>query len=96
MDTQCFIDLGNRYSAQNNKPLDVAANRGKALMVGVELVPEVGGTRGFCERLMAQGLLCKNIYENVIRFMPPLIITRQDIDWALERIKPILAGNIST
>jgi len=45
---------------------------------------------------MAQGLLCKDTHENVVRFMPPLIITRDEIDWALERIEPILKGNTST
>lgn len=70
--------------------------RGKGLMIGVELVPEAGGARGFCEQLMAQGLLCKDTHENVIRFMPPLIITREEIDWALERIEPILVGNKPT
>ena len=66
--------------------------RGKGLMIGVELVPEAGGARGFCEQLMAQGLLCKDTHENVIRFMPPLVITREEIDWALEKIEPILVG----
>jgi len=70
--------------------------RGKGLMIGVELVPEAGGARGFCERLMAQGLLCKDTHENVIRFMPPLIITREEIDWALEIIEPILVDNTPT
>jgi ornithine--oxo-acid transaminase len=70
--------------------------RGKGLMIGVELVPEAGGARCFCEQLMAQGLLCKDTHENVIRFMPPLIITREEIDWALKKIEPILAGNTPT
>jgi len=70
--------------------------RGKGLMIGVELVPEAGGARGFCERLMTQGLLCKDTHENVIRFMPPLVITKEEIDWALERIEPILVGNTPT
>ena len=70
--------------------------RGKGLMIGVELVPEAGGARGFCEQLMAQGLLCKDTHENVIRFMPPLVITRDEIDWALEKIEPILVGNKPT
>jgi len=70
--------------------------RGKGLMIGVELVPEAGGARGFCEQLMAQGLLCKDTHENVIRFMPPLIITREEIDWALEKIEPVLVGNTPT
>jgi len=67
--------------------------RGKGLMIGVELVPEAGGARGFCEQLVAQGLLCKDTHENVIRFMPPLVITKEEIDWALEKIEPVLVGN---
>ena len=51
MDTQHFIDLENRYGAQNYKPLDVVLNRDKDFMIGVELFPEAGGVRGFCERL---------------------------------------------
>jgi ornithine--oxo-acid transaminase len=65
--------------------------RGRGLFIGVELLPEAGGARRFCERLMGQGLLCKETHENVIRFAPPLIITREEIDWALGRIEPILA-----
>jgi ornithine--oxo-acid transaminase len=64
--------------------------RGKGLLVGVELLPEAGGARPFCERLMQKGLLCKETHEHVIRFAPPLVITQQEIDWALERIEPVL------
>lgn len=64
--------------------------RGKGLMIGVELLPEVGGARPFCEELMKEGLLCKETHENVIRFAPPLIITQKDIDWAMERIDRVL------
>ena len=52
--------------------------------------PEAGGARRFCEALMEQGLLCKETHDNVIRFAPPLVISRQDIDWAIERIEPVL------
>ncbi len=64
--------------------------RGKGLLIGVELVPEAGGARGFCERLKAKGLLCKETHENVIRFAPPLVITHAQIDWAMERIESVL------
>ncbi|MBN1139261.1 MAG: ornithine--oxo-acid transaminase [Anaerolineae bacterium] len=64
--------------------------RGKGLMIGVELYPEAGGARRFCEALQRQGLLCKETHENVIRFAPPLVITQGEIDWALERIRPVL------
>jgi ornithine--oxo-acid transaminase len=66
--------------------------RGKGLFIGVELIPEAGGARRFCQALMAKGLLCKETHRNVIRFAPPLIIKREEIDWALERIAPVLAG----
>lgn len=64
--------------------------RGRGLLIGVELVPEAKGARRFCEKLLAQGLLCKETHENTIRFAPPLVITREEIDWALERIEPVL------
>lgn len=69
--------------------------RGKGLLIGIELVPEAGGGRRFCENLMKSGLLCKETHENVIRFAPPLIITKEDIDWAMEIIEPVLAGDLS-
>ena len=63
--------------------------RGKGLMIGVELIPEAGGARHYCEKLMEKGLLCKETHENVIRFAPPLVIQRDEIDWALERIESV-------
>lgn len=69
--------------------------RGKGLLIGIELVPEAGGGRRFCENLMKSGLLCKETHENVIRFAPPLIITKEDIDRAMEIIEPVLAGDLS-
>ncbi len=66
--------------------------RGRGLLIGVELVPEAGGARRFCEALKEQGLLCKETHDNVIRFAPPLVVTREELDWALERIEPVLMG----
>ncbi|MCX7717402.1 MAG: ornithine--oxo-acid transaminase [Candidatus Sumerlaeaceae bacterium] len=66
--------------------------RGRGLMIGVELHPEAGGARPFCERLRARGILCKDTHQHIIRIAPPLVITRDDIDWALERIAPVLEG----
>jgi len=68
--------------------------RGKGLLIGVELFPEAGGARQFCEKLMAQGLLCKETHEHVIRFAPPLVIQREEVDWALERIEPVLTASL--
>lgn len=67
--------------------------RGKGLFIGVELKPEAGGARRFCEALKEQGLLCKETHVDTIRFAPPLVIKKEEIDWALERIEKVLMGN---
>jgi ornithine--oxo-acid transaminase len=64
--------------------------RGKGLLVGVEIKPESGPARKFCEALQERGVLAKTAHEQVIRFAPPLIVTQQDLDWALERIREVL------
>jgi ornithine--oxo-acid transaminase len=66
--------------------------RGKGLLIGVELLPKAGGARRFCEDLKTKGLLCKETHENVIRFAPPLVINKEEIDWAMDRIESILRG----
>ena len=61
--------------------------RGKGLFIGVELhIP----ARRFCEALQDRGILCKETHEDVIRFAPPLVIKKEDIDWAMEHIEPVL------
>jgi ornithine--oxo-acid transaminase len=67
--------------------------RGRGLLIGVELYPEMGGARRFCEELMALGVLCKETHDHVIRFAPPLISTVKEIDWAIERIRSVFACN---
>jgi ornithine--oxo-acid transaminase len=64
--------------------------RGRGLWVGIVLKPEARGARRFCEALVAEGMLCKDTHENVIRLAPPLVITREEIDWALERLEKVL------
>ena len=64
--------------------------RGKGLMIGMELLPEAGGARQYCQKLKGKGLLCKETHENIIRFAPPLVITKDVIDWALEQIEAVL------
>jgi len=64
--------------------------RGRGLFVGVELHKAAGGARRFCEQLMREGMLCKETHDDVIRFAPPLVIDKADIDWAFERIKKVL------
>jgi ornithine--oxo-acid transaminase len=64
--------------------------RGRGLMIAMELVPEAGGARQFCYRLADRGMLCKETHENTIRFAPPLVIKKDEVDWALERIEDVM------
>jgi ornithine--oxo-acid transaminase len=64
--------------------------RGKGLFIGVELKREAGGARKYCEALMKLGVLCKETHEHVIRFAPPLVITKNEIDWAVEQVAKVL------
>ncbi len=63
--------------------------RGRGLLIGVEMKPEAGGARRFCEALQEKGILAKETHENVIRFAPPLIIDKDTIDWALPAIREV-------
>jgi len=64
--------------------------RGQGLLIGLVLQPDAGGARRFCVALMEQGLLCKETHEDVIRFAPPLVISREQLDWALERVEKVI------
>ncbi len=57
------------------------------MFIGVELNE---AARPYCEQLKDEGLLCKETHDTVIRFAPPLIITKEEIDWAVEKIKKVL------
>ena len=64
--------------------------RGKGLFVGIVLKREAGGARRFCEALQERGVLAKETHEHIIRLAPPLVITREEIDWAVERVAEVL------
>jgi ornithine--oxo-acid transaminase len=61
--------------------------RGKGLMIGVELNRSA---RPYCDALRDAGILCKDTHGTVVRFAPPLVITKEEVDWAMDRIEPIL------
>jgi ornithine--oxo-acid transaminase len=86
------FELGKyfREKLSNIKSHHVKEVRGKGLFIGVELKPEAGGARRFCEALMDKGILCKETHENVIRFAPPLIIKKEEIDWAVKIVNDVL------
>lgn len=66
--------------------------RGKGLMIGVVIRKASGPARPFCEALMARGILAKETHHQVIRFAPPLVITREELEEAMEAIAPVLRG----
>lgn len=79
---------------------DIRANtirdvRGRGLMLAVELHPEAGRARRYCEALQGKGILAKDTHEHTIRIAPPLVITSDQVDWALERLATILTQDFS-
>ena len=83
------LELGE-YVLEELRKIDnpsIKEVRGKGLFIGVELTEPA---RPYCEQLKDKGLLCKETHENVIRFAPPLIIEKEDLDWAIEQIKAVL------
>jgi ornithine--oxo-acid transaminase len=65
--------------------------RGRGLFIGVEIDPALSSARRVCEMLMDRGLLSKETHETVVRLAPPLIISRQEVDWAITQITEVLA-----
>ncbi len=72
---------------QGLKSPDLKEVRGRGLWIGIELKSPA---RPYCEALMKEGLLCKETHERVIRVAPPLVITREEVDWAFARIQKVI------
>lgn len=84
------LELG-AYFKENLSQIDhpkIKEVRGRGLFIGVELTE---AARPYCEQLKEEGLLCKETHETVIRFAPPLVISREDLDWAIEKITRVLS-----
>ncbi len=64
--------------------------RGKGLLIGVVLNKEANGARRFCEALQKRGILCKETHFNIIRFAPPLVLTKEQVDWAIKEISEVM------
>lgn len=84
--------MGERFLAglrdiRSNIVRDV---RGRGLMLAIELDPAAGGARQYCYKLKERGLLAKDTHENTIRLAPPLIVTADQVDWAVEQIAAVL------
>src|SRR6267378_438012 len=84
--------LDGLRSIRSNTIRDV---RGRGLMLAVELHPEAGDARRYCEALQSRGILAKDTHGHTIRIAPPLVITSDQVDWALEEIGATLRQDFS-
>ncbi|MHC5065744.1 MAG: ornithine--oxo-acid transaminase [Planctomycetota bacterium] len=86
-------ELGNWFRQQlvDFKSDKVKEVRGAGLWIGLELEPSAGGARKYCEALKNEGMLCKETHVHTIRFAPPLVVEKAELEWALERIRKVLA-----
>lgn len=85
------LELGNYFIEELKKISNPSIKevRGRGLFIGVELTE---AARPYCEELKELGLLCKETHDTVIRFAPPLVITKEELDWALEKIRKVFAS----
>ena len=82
------LELGNYFKSELesiNHPA-IKEVRGKGLFIGIELTEDA---RPYCEKLKDLGILCKETHDTVIRFAPPLIIDKEDLDWAIDQVKSV-------
>jgi ornithine--oxo-acid transaminase len=86
-------DLGAWFlqRLREEAPTSVREVRGRGLWFGIELTPEAAPARAVCERLLKLGVLAKDTHETTVRLAPPLVVSRGDLEWALERIVGALA-----
>ncbi|WP_426443874.1 ornithine--oxo-acid transaminase [Staphylococcus xylosus] len=82
------LELGNYFKEELEKinHPSIKEVRGRGLFIGVELNEEA---RPYCESLKEKGLLCKETHDTVIRFAPPLIISKEELDFALDKIRSV-------
>lgn len=88
--TERSLELGEHFQnklKQIKNPV-IKEVRGRGLFIGVELTE---AARPYCEKLAARQILCKETHDTVIRFAPPLIISKEDLDWAIEQIEAVFA-----
>ncbi|WP_078410248.1 ornithine--oxo-acid transaminase [Priestia abyssalis] len=89
--SQRSLELGEYFKqklSEINNPI-IKEVRGRGLFIGVELTE---AARPYCEKLKEEGLLCKETHDTVIRFAPPLVISKEDLDWAIEKINRVLSA----
>ncbi len=77
----------SKLRAINSKHINVV--RGRGLWIGLVLDTKA---RPYCQKLKDEGILCKETHEYIIRFAPPLVITKEEIDWAVKKIEKVLTS----
>ena len=86
-------DLGDHLLAQLKtvkSPL-IREVRGRGLFIGLEVDARKTDARNVVQRLLKRGIISKDTHGTVVRFAPPLVITREDIDWAVEQVRAVFA-----
>jgi ornithine--oxo-acid transaminase len=85
--------LGERFRTQlrARNCSKIKEVRGRGMLIGIELTPEAGLAKPYCKQLMAEGILCKDTVESVLRIAPPLMIAEADLDWAMDKVAQVLA-----
>ena len=88
--SRTFLELGEYFMKQLKEIQhpSIKEVRGRGLFIGVELTE---AARPYCEQLKELGLLCKETHDTVIRFAPPLVISKEELDWAIEKIKKVFS-----
>lgn len=82
------LELGNYFmdALKEIQHPSIKEVRGRGLFIGMELTEQA---RPYCEQLKDLGLLCKETHDTVIRFAPPLVISKEELDWAIDKIKKV-------
>lgn len=86
----CELGVTFRNGLREIKSPRVKEVRGKGLLIGVELTPEAGPARPYVQALQERRVLAKDTHGNVIRFAPPLVIRKEDIDFILKQAREVL------
>lgn len=68
----------------------VSAIRGRGLLIGLDVKKEFGKAKPFCSEFLKRGMLCKDTREQTIRFAPPVVVTKKELDWAAEQAQKVL------
>lgn len=81
--------MGLLRTLQGNSKVELV--RGKGLLIGVVIKESAGPAKTYVKKLRDEGLICKETHDKIIRFAPPLVITKEQIDWAFKKISKVLA-----